>query len=993
MLQFNYKRLSYDFPFTLQDADNFENVKLLEHLGPANSDTVLFVLDYVPTDDIINGKILSGEGKEFLLNLLAYSKKLYDHKPFTWYATAFHVCRTIGTTREFQERAFEAFHDRLLHIIQKIKPNKIILFGKHQFEALCPEENDKCSGMSKIYIGNPIKKTLKLPRGKHEATITRLPSITGMLAGKEDVYLAGYVARSMANALAGKNLFTLEKPDFKIHLVDTMKKFDRLMDLVINAKVVSIDTEDDNLNRIVNRVLTVQFSVDKHNAYILPYCHRDSPFSSRELRYIAKRLRDYFETSTNDYNIYMNAQYDLCTMRSQFGIRFYNAPIWDVAAGEYLIDENLVGLGKLEGTDKKRGGSYFGLMNIAGQYGNFSYMEAKFSKSDRENIKNMPLNDDVLYYCGLDTIIPWLIHEKQQEKAKVINYRNFVRTITRLQSDVIHSIHGLEYVGYKIDIAYLFRMKMPDSPINVEIQKNESAILETELGKKANALLLEKEGLPTRGLFSEQKNMLSMSKPDHQVILFIDAAKLKPINKGAKGRPKIDSEFQKEYKNIPIVELYTKWKKALKLRDAYVNQMLKHWGTQEDFKRDMRIRCRFDYMKITGRLSASNPSLQNIPSRGDMSKFIKRMFIAEVGTVIVKVDYRVHEVRGWGIISGDKAVARAFQLGKDLIDAYKLRPNRVDLERIDTDGDIHKVNACFFFSKKINKVTKVDRENIKGVVFGLIYGKSDSTLSRDIKQELVFTQNLIAAFMKRFPVGSGWFDKIETQARKHYFLESPLGRRRNLFGYMLSNKTKDGRRAHGDMNRRARNSPIQGMCSDFMMIGARNLQKAVWNHYQKTGYLPNIRACVSVHDSLECEVGYEDLLMGINFIEKSLTEQVQKECKERFGLDFVSDLMLDFEIGPSGDTLKKWKYEVEGYSYKKMVTEKVKLENGKEEEREVEKDIKVFGIKDIVKMSLEFQENELGYEQDKKALYKSVFKSDTARYMPKWMKQQISLSQ
>jgi DNA polymerase-1 len=114
--------------------------------------------------------------------------------------------------------------------------------------------------------------------------------------------------------------------------------------------------------------------------------------------------------------------------------------------------------------------------------------------------------------------------------------------------------------------------------------------------------------------------------------------------------------------------------------------------------------------------------LQQVPSRGKLSKYIKRVFIARQGTIFIKVDYSAHEVRGWSLISGDKNVAGAFQKGIDLYNEYIWNPTKENWAKFKAEGDIHIINSAYFFGLKVSEVTDDIRQGVKGVTFGLIYG-------------------------------------------------------------------------------------------------------------------------------------------------------------------------------------------------------------------------------------------------------------------------------
>jgi hypothetical protein len=233
---------------------------------------------------------------------------------------------------------------------------------------------------------------------------------------------------------------------------------------------------------------------------------------------------------------------------------------------------------------------------------------------------------------------------------------------------------------------------------------------------------------------------------------------------------------------------------------------------------------------------------------------------------------------------------------------------------------------------------------------------SIKSLAASIGQELEFTKKLVTNFNKRFPNGMGWIEKCKAFARKHLYFENPLGFRRHLWGYAIPSSSQNGDRIHAEMDRRAVNSPIQGMCAQFMAIGSRQLDKMVWELRKTKGRVMKLFINNSVHDSLENEVAYEDFLLGLEYVEQALTKKVREEVMRRHGFDFVVDLEIDFELGAALSQVQAWDFSVP----------------------ELER---------IVKESLIFQRDELNYEVDVDKTMKTIFSQKDD--MAPWMKQQI----
>ena len=146
---------------------------------------------------------------------------------------------------------------------------------------------------------------------------------------KEAATRLGEWVYAFVTALRMKNLYTIDLKNYNYHIVDTIKKFDKFMDLLYKQDVVSIDTETDNLNRIMNRLGTVQFAFTKDEAWIVPINHPGSPFTSTEVEYILGELRDYFETGETAEHVFANAKFDILQLRRECKFKWYNHTIWD----------------------------------------------------------------------------------------------------------------------------------------------------------------------------------------------------------------------------------------------------------------------------------------------------------------------------------------------------------------------------------------------------------------------------------------------------------------------------------------------------------------------------------------------------------------------------------------------------------------------------------------------------------------------------------------
>jgi len=965
--------------FSDGDDDGYSYIELPRH-RKKGAPKVMFVLDHVPTEDLVRGKLLQGFTGETLMAMFDVARDVYgckvSERDLDWLGFNFNAFKTYNKSQEFIEESEELFKKRLNSAIVQYKPDVVITFGPKPFAALNSTKLHWAKGNVSNFLGTSINTSIKYKGKRHSFKNVPTLSLNSLLGGKSQFnlgvssYLLGYVTRNLITGIEGKMRYKIpslyrkvggvRKPKYKTILTDTVGKVKKCLDRMAKAKVVAIDTETENLARIVNNVLTVQMSDDGKSAFIIPIHHKDSPFTTKEKKIVIRMLREYFEYgNNNDVQIYVNGKFDLNIMRTNFKIKYYKSNVWDLIAGEYVLDENMKILTTMTGY------GYYNLGNMAMQYGCTAFLESDFGKENRATIKDTDLDRPLLEYCALDVIVPFHIYKQQLRRAEDEGYDYYYQMVANQISDQINVFSTLECTGALADIEYLFRLKLPDSPINVELKKAEDRLYKSKAVAKANAILGADNKVPTEGLWGSFKaTLFDLTKSEHKQVLFFDVLGLKPLKLGKNIRPNgekegaIGKDFQKAYKEVKEVSWFDKITKVKKLRDAYVKSLIKLWGSDDDLKTDKRIRPTYNFSKIvTGRTSAEKPNLQQIPSRSELGKHIKRLFIAGKGKILIKVDYSAHEVRCWSIISGDQAVADVFQVGADFRNRYKLFPDPLIWRKIDLEGDVHKINAAYFFGVDVSAVTKFLRDSVKTVIFGLIYGQGDNGLAAATDNTVAKIVELKKRFLERFPVGVKWFSKVHDIVNKYFFCESPIGRRRHLWGLALPKSVPNLDGINARCLRQSVNSLVQGFGSDLMMVGIRNVDRMKYEHFEETGHYPDMDLCVSVHDSLTVEVAYEDFWLALDFIDRGLTSVVEDKIKERYGYSFVSSPEVDFDIGPTERDVKGW-----DFSFEQM--------------------------KKHVRTSLEFQNEEWDHEIDIDDVMNNIFEEqyDT---MPEFMKKQL----
>ena len=265
----------------------------------------------------------------------------------------------------------------------------------------------------------------------------------------------------------------------------------------------------------------------------------------------------------------------------------------------------------------------------------------------------------------------------------------------------------------------------------------------------------------------------------------------------------------------PIVDAVLEYRQYAKLKSTYADGLLKAMDP------DGRVRTKFQMtVTATGRLSSTEPNLQNIPTRTDLGSEFRRMFTAAEGCVLVDADYSQIELRILAHIAGDEAMQAAFLAG----------------------GDFHAETAAKVFRVAREDVTHEMRRRAKSVNFGIVYGKAAFSLSQDLGVTLAEARAYLEDYFDTFPGVRKYMEEVVEKAHEAGYVETLFHRRREILKLSSSQK-KD--QASGE--REALNMPIQGTAADVMKLA----MAAVWKRLRAER--PQARLVLQVHDELIVE--------------------------------------------------------------------------------------------------------------------------------------------
>ncbi len=302
----------------------------------------------------------------------------------------------------------------------------------------------------------------------------------------------------------------------------------------------------------------------------------------------------------------------------------------------------------------------------------------------------------------------------------------------------------------------------------------------------------------------------------------------------------------------PLVSKILEYRQLAKLKSTYAD------GLANFIQEDGRIHSTFHQtITATGRLSSTDPNLQNIPIRMELGRQIRKVFIPKEGCVLIDADYSQIELRVLAHMSGDENLIKAYREAQD----------------------IHRMTASQVFHVPLEEVTSLQRRNAKAVNFGIVYGISSFGLSQDLSISKKEAAEYIEAYFQAYPGIKTFLDRLVSEAREQGYVSTMFGRRRPVPELASSNFMQ---RSFGE--RVAMNAPIQGTAADIIKIAMIRVNDALKGQGLRS------RLILQVHDELLVEA-YEE--------EAGLVEAILKKEMEH-----AADLSVELDIGM--DKGKNW---------------------------------------------------------------------------------------
>lgn len=594
---------------------------------------------------------------------------------------------------------------------------------------------------------------------------------------------------------------TLETTEHFYQIIQGDLPVKLLLQNLLNQNSVCFDTETTGLNALNAELVGIAFSFEKGKGFYVPF-----PENQEEAQTLIENFRPFFENETIE-KIGQNLKYDLKIL-SRYNIQV-KGKLFDTMIAHYLINPDMRhNMDILSETYLKYAPK--SIESLIGKKG-----------KNQLSMRTVPL-EDAKEYAVEDADITFQLKEHFQPILEKVGTK---KLFDEIEIPLVQVLADMETEGINLDVAFLKNM-------SVEMQKDidtfEEQIYETA-GEKFNLASPKQLG---EVLFDKMK---------------IGGAKQKKTKTGqyATGE-EVLSFLADEHQ---IVRDILEWRQMVKLQSTYIDAL----PNQVDEKTG---RVHTDYMQTvaaTGRLSSTNPNLQNIPIRTEKGRLIRKAFIArDANYTLLAADYSQIELRIIAALSGEENMIKAFQ----------------------NHEDIHRSTAAKVFNVPLEEVTKEQRSQAKTVNFGIIYGVSAFGLSNQTNLSRKESAELIDTYYETYPKLKAYMANQVDFARENGYVETVLGRRRYLKDINSANAI-----VRGGAERNAVNAPIQGSAADIIKIAMINIHNKLASENWKSKML------LQVHDELVFDVHNSEL------------EKIQPMIKHEMENAFKMAVPLDVEIG------------------------------------------------------------------------------------------------
>lgn len=582
----------------------------------------------------------------------------------------------------------------------------------------------------------------------------------------------------------------------KYETILTKEAFLSWLEKLNNAEVAAFDTETDSLDYMVANLIGLSFAIEEGEAAYVPVAHDylDAP-EQLDRDWVLEQLKPYLEDD-NKAKVGQNLKYDASVLArydiEMKGIKFdtmLESYVYNSVAGKHNMDS-------------------LALRYL--QHNTISFEEIA-GKGKKQLTFNQIALDEAAPYAAEDADITLRLHNVLH--AKLVADEKLNTVFTDIELPLISVLSRMERKGVYIDDMLLSAQSL-------------------EIGQRLDEL--EKAAYEVAG------QEFNMNSPKQLQAILFEKMELPVIKKTPSGAASTNEEVLQELAlEYELPKLILEYRGLAKLKSTYTDKLPKMINPTTG-----RVHTSYHQaVTATGRLSSTDPNLQNIPIRNEEGRRIRQAFVAPHGWKILAVDYSQIELRIMAHLSQDKALLEAFSAGKD----------------------IHSATAAEVKGVSIEEVTSEDRRRAKAINFGLIYGMSAFGLAKQIGISRGEAQDYMNVYFERYPGVMQYMEETRLLATEQGYVETLYGRRLHLPEINARNAMR--RKA---AERAAINAPMQGTAADIIkkaMILVDN-----WIEAEGNG---QVNLLMQVHDELVFEVkedALEDVTKQVTALMESAVE-------------------------------------------------------------------------------------------------------------------------
>ncbi len=558
------------------------------------------------------------------------------------------------------------------------------------------------------------------------------------------------------------------------------------------AGLFAIDTETTSLDAMRADLVGVSFSDEAGTAAYVPVGH-NYPGAPTQLDrdYVLDRLKPLLEDPQRA-KVGQNIKYDMMVL-ARYDIELTGIG-FDTMLESYVLNST---------------GSRHDMDSLALKYLGYKtrkYEDVAGKGKGQINFSEVPI-EQAAPYAAEDADITLCLHDVLWPRLR--EAPKLEKLFQEIEMPLVPVLAGMQRTGVRIDADMLRH------------QSDELARRLLELERDAH----EVAGQP-----------FNLESPKQIQEILFDKLGLPVLKKTPKGAPSTAEDVLQELAlDYPLPNIILEYRGLSKLKSTYTDKL-------PDMINPETGRVHTSYhqaVAATGRLSSSNPNLQNIPVRTTEGRRIRQAFIPADGCKMVSADYSQIELRIMAHLSGDAGLQQAFAQGLD----------------------VHRATAAEVFNVPLDQVTSDMRRNAKAINFGLIYGMSAFGLARQLKIDRSTAQQFVDLYFTRYPGVKDFMDRTRIQAREQGYVETVFGRR--LYAQDI-NASNHARRQYAE--RAAINAPMQGTAADLIKLAM--LAVAQW--IRSSGV--DVRMIMQVHDELVFEVAQSEMAQASDRIRRCMSE-------------------------------------------------------------------------------------------------------------------------